>query len=261
MIYSDFLVIGGGIIGINTARELKKMFSDSKVILIEKEKDCGLHASGRNSGVLHAGFYYSPDSLKAKFTRFGNKLLTEYCETNKIAINKCGKLVVAKDSSDLMYLDELLKRGRNNGIQVEEITEDEAKKIEPRAKTHRRALFSPTTSTVDPVKVVQAMKLDVINEGTEIHSGVSFIKRKAKGILTSAGVYHSGYVVNCSGLYADRIALEFGFSERYRILPFKGLYLYSDEFGCIGYKYLSCSGFKKSISGSSFYSKVDGKSR
>lgn len=229
MIYSDFLVIGGGIVGINTARELKRMFSDSKVILIEKEKDCGLHASGRNSGVLHAGFYYSPDSLKAKFTRLGNKLLTEYCETREIAINKCGKLVVTKDSSELKYLDELLKRGRNNGIELEEITEDEAKKIEPRAKTHRRAIFSPTTSTVDPVKVVQAMKLDVINEGTEIHSGVSFIKRKAKGILTSAGVYHTGYVVNCSGLYADRIALEFGFSERYRILPFKGLYLYSDE--------------------------------
>ncbi len=229
LVNCDFLVIGGGIIGINTARELKNMFSDSKVILIEKEKDCGLHASGRNSGVLHAGFYYSPDSLKAKFTRLGNKLLTEYCETKNIAINKCGKLVVTKDSSELMYLDELLKRGRDNGIEVEEITEDEAKRIEPRAKTHKRALFSPTTSTVDPIKVVHAMKQDAIDRGTEIHSGVGFIKKQAEGILTSAGVYHAGYIVNCSGLYADRIALEFGFSEKYRILPFKGLYLYSDE--------------------------------
>ncbi len=229
MIYCDFLVIGGGIIGINTARELKKLFSDSKVILIEKEKDCGLHASGRNSGVLHAGFYYSPDSLKAKFTRLGNKLLTEYCETRKIAINKCGKLVVTRNAGEMVYLDELLKRGRDNGIEVEELTEEEAKKIEPRAKTHERALFSPTTSTVDPVKVVQAMKHDAINEGMEIHSGVCFVKKDDKGILTTAGVYHAGYTVNCSGLYADKIALEFGFSEKYRILPFKGLYLYSDE--------------------------------
>ncbi len=95
MIITDFLVVGGGIIGINIARELKKTYSDSRVILIEKENEWGLHASGRTSGVLHAGFYYSPDSLKAKFTRLGNKMLTEYCESNKIAINKCGKLVVA----------------------------------------------------------------------------------------------------------------------------------------------------------------------
>jgi L-2-hydroxyglutarate oxidase LhgO len=135
MILSDFLVIGGGIIGINIARELKKIFSDSKVILIEKEKECGLHGSGRNSGVLHAGFYYSPDSLKAKFTRIGNKLLTEYCEAKNIAINKCGKLVVAKDSSEIKSLDELFKRGKINGIDLEEVTEDEAKKIEPRVKT------------------------------------------------------------------------------------------------------------------------------
>lgn len=226
---SDFLVIGGGIIGINIARELKKLFSDSKVILIEKERECGLHASGRNSGVLHAGFYYSPDSLKAKFTRLGNKLLTEYCETKKIAINKCGKLVVAKDSSDLMFLDELLKRGKINGIELEEISEDEARKIEPRVKTFQRALFSPTTSTVDPYEVLQAMKYDAINEGIEIHSDARFIKKNSKNILTSKSNYQAGYIVNASGLYADKIALEFGFSERFRILPFKGLYLYSNE--------------------------------
>ena len=97
---TDFLVVGGGIIGINIARELKRLYSDSRVILIEKEKECGLHASGCNRGVLHAGFYYSPDSLKAKFIRLGNKMLTEYCESRNIAINKCGKLVVAKNKRD-----------------------------------------------------------------------------------------------------------------------------------------------------------------
>ena len=111
-ILCDFLIIGGGIIGINLARSLKKTFNDAKIIIIEKESECGWHASGRNSGVIHAGFYYTKDSLKAKFTRLGNQLLTEYCEEKKIPIYKCGKLVVAKDVSHLPIMDELLNRAR-----------------------------------------------------------------------------------------------------------------------------------------------------
>jgi len=229
MILSDYLVIGGGVIGINIARELRKTFPNSRVILIEKEGACGLHASGRNSGVLHAGFYYTPDSLKAKFTRQGNRILTEYCESKKIAINKCGKLVVAKDSSEHVFIDELLKRGKINGVELEDITEDEARSIEPRIKTCDRAIFSPTTSTVNPSDIMGAMQRDAVNEGVQIHRGVRFLENKAKGIITSLGIYQAGYVVNAAGLYADRIAVEFGFSENYRILPFKGLYLYSDE--------------------------------
>jgi L-2-hydroxyglutarate oxidase LhgO len=87
---SDFLIIGGGVIGLNIARGLRRIFPDASVHLLEKEADCGLHASGRNSGVLHAGFYYSPDSLKAKFTWTGNRLLTAYCEEKRISLNKCG---------------------------------------------------------------------------------------------------------------------------------------------------------------------------
>src|SRR5918996_580527 len=109
---TDFLIVGGGTIGINIARGLKRAFADCKVVLIEKEADCGLHASGRNSGVLHAGFYYSPDSLKARFTRQGNLLLTQYCMDKKLPINKCGKLVVARNARDHGYLDELLRRAR-----------------------------------------------------------------------------------------------------------------------------------------------------
>ncbi len=229
MILTDFLVIGGGIIGISIARELIKIYPKSKVTLIEKEKACGMHGSGRNSGVLHAGFYYSPDSLKAKFTRDGNKLLTEYCEAKSIAINKCGKLVVAKDSSELESLDELFRRAKLNGIDIEELSDTDAKQIEPRVKTFQRALYSPTTSTVDPYEVMQSLRSDAENEGVEIHSDVCFISRKSNSVVTSKGHYQSGYIVNAAGLYADKIALEFGFSEKYRILPFKGLYLYSDE--------------------------------
>lgn len=226
---ADFLVIGGGVIGLNIARQLRRRYPDSSVHLLEKEVDCGLHASGRNSGVLHAGFYYSPDSLKAKFTWQGNRLLTEYCESKGIPLNKCGKLVVAKNQADHAGLDELVRRGKANGIPLEAISADEARAIEPRVKTCERALFSPATSTVDPTLVMAAMKNDALDEGVKLHCGVRYLTSSKQRVVTTAGTFDAGYVVNAAGLYADRIAREFGFSEHYRILPFKGLYLYSSE--------------------------------
>lgn len=225
----DFLVIGGGVIGLSIARELRRRRTDARVLLIEKEPSCGSHASGRNSGVLHAGFYYSPDSLKAKFTRLGNERLTAYCEEKRIPLNKCGKLVVAKDATDLPALDELLRRGQINGIELQTMTDIEAKSIEPRVKTYQRALFSPRTSTVKPLQVIEAMQQDAIREGVTIQCGTAYRGRQNSAVRTNRDTIEAGYVVNAAGLYADRIAMNFGFSEKYRILPFKGLYLYSDE--------------------------------
>ena len=116
----DFLVVGGSVIGIHISRGLKKRYPTSKVTLIEKKASCGMHASSRNSGVFHAGFYYPQNSLKARFTREGNAQLTSYCEEKRITLNRSGKLVVAKDSVDLPALDELLKRGKANGMKLEE---------------------------------------------------------------------------------------------------------------------------------------------
>ncbi|HXV69604.1 MAG TPA: L-2-hydroxyglutarate oxidase [Nitrospira sp.] len=229
MITCDFLVIGGGVIGLSIARELRRRRPTSHVTLIEKEPSCGAHASGRNSGVLHAGFYYSPDSLKARFTRLGNEQLTAYCDAKRISLNKCGKLVVAKDAGDLPSLDELIRRGRANGIELHELTDTEAKRIEPRAKTYQRALFSPRTSTVNPLHVMDAIQQDALREGIQIRFESAYRGRKDRQILTNTGRIEAGYVVNAAGLYADKIALDYGFSEKYRILPFKGLYLYSDE--------------------------------
>jgi len=228
-VQADFLVIGGGVIGLNISRQLRRLYPGSSVHLLEKEADCGLHASGRNSGVLHAGFYYSPDSLKAKFTWQGNRLLTQYCEAKGIPLNKCGKLVVARDRADHAGLDELVRRGQANGIPLDSISAEEAKAIEPRVKTCERALFSPATSTVDPTLVMGAMKKDALQEGVQLHCGVRYLTSTKKRVVTTAGVFDVGYVVNAAGLYADRIAREYGFSEHYRILPFKGLYLYSSE--------------------------------
>jgi len=225
----DFLIIGGGIIGISIARELKKRHADSTVTVIEKEQSCALHASGRNSGVLHAGFYYTADSLKARFTRDGNHELTQYCEEREIPINKCGKLVVAQSESDHAFMDELLERGRRNGVELNSITAQEAREIEPRVKTQDRAIFSPTTSSVDPLNVMQSLERDARREGVEIRYGVSYLGRQDKEIVTNVGRINPGYLVNAAGLYADQVARGFGFSAKYRILPFKGLYLYSNE--------------------------------
>lgn len=225
----DFLVIGGGVIGLSIARELRRRRTDARVLLIEKEPSCGAHASGRNSGVLHAGFYYSPDSLKAKFTRLGNERLTSYCEEKRIPLNKCGKLVVAKDAADLPSLDELFRRGQINGIELQALTEEEAKSIEPRVKTYQRALFSPRTSTVSPLQVVNAMQQDALHEGIQVQCGTAYRRRDGGKVRTNQDSIEAGYVINAAGLYADKIAMDYGFSEKYRILPFKGLYLYSDE--------------------------------
>ena len=226
---TDFLILGGGIIGICVARELKRRFPGADVTLLEKEVACGLHASGRNSGIIHAGFYYSADSLKAKLTRAGNQAMIDYCEAKKIPLNPCGKLVVAKDEKDLSQLDELLRRGVANGVPLENLTEQQAREIEPRVKTHQRAIFSPSTTSANPQRVIEEMTRDAITEGLTIRTGVRYLQSKKGVVLTSQASFTAGHVVNAAGLYADKIALDFGFSERYRILPFKGLYLYSDE--------------------------------
>jgi (S)-2-hydroxyglutarate dehydrogenase len=226
---TDFLILGGGIIGLCVARELKRRFPDAGVTLLEKEAACGLHASGRNSGIIHAGFYYSADSLKAKLTRAGNQAMIDYCESKKIPLNRCGKLVVAKDEKDLSQLDELLRRGVANGVPLENLTEQQAREIEPRVKTHQRAIFSPSTTSANPQRVIEEMTRDAITEGITIRTGVRYLQSKRGVVVTSQGSFTAGHVVNAAGLYADKIALDFGFSERYRILPFKGLYLYSDE--------------------------------
>lgn len=229
MMAPDFLVIGGGIVGISIARELKNRFSDAAVTLIEKEHACGLHASGRNSGVLHAGFYYSADSLKAKFTRAGNEAMTAYCAARGIPLNKCGKLVVAKDEGELPQLDELLSRGARNNVPLEDLTEEQAREIEPRVKTYKRAIFSPTTSSGDPRRVIQAMQQDANREGISVISGERYLRRQQGRVVTPNRNFSAGHIINAAGLYADKIAQDFGFSENYRILPFKGLYLHSDE--------------------------------
>ncbi len=225
---TDFLVVGGGIVGLTLALELKRRYGDCSVTLLEKEPACGLHASSRNSGVLHAGFYYTADTLKARLTLQGNRRLTAYCRERGLRLSRCGKLVVTTGPADLPGLEELLRRGRTTGVPLEVLSPEEARRIEPRAKTAERALFSPCTATVDPAEVVASLVDDARAAGIAVLTGTAYRARGRGGAVTSAGTIGAGYLVNTAGLYADRIALEYGFSERYRILPFRGRYLLAE---------------------------------
>jgi len=223
----DFLIIGAGIIGLSIARDLVMRFPDAKIAILEKEPDVACHSSGRNSGVLHAGFYYTADSLKARFTRDGNRQMREYCYKNNLKINENKKVVVAKDESELPALYELEKRGIANGVEVKIIDGKELTEIDPNVKTFKHALWSPTTATVDPEEVNQAIKNELQKKGVKLFFGEGYAFRlDGNKIRTTRGnILEATKLINAAGLYADRVARDFGFSKRYTIIPFKGIYL------------------------------------
>lgn len=223
----DFLVIGAGVIGLAIAREILLNNKNSKVIIVEKESEVGLHASGRNSGVLHAGFYYSPDSLKAKLTVDGNRMLREFCAENDVPIKNVGKVVVTKNAQEEESLKELYRRGTENGVTIEIVDKQQLKELEPRAKTHENALWSPNTGSASPQKVIKALEKDFLKLGGEIILGQSFVKRENNNIVLSKSTISANHVINSAGLYADKVAHQFDFGHEYRMLPFKGLYWYA----------------------------------
>ncbi|MFD1040629.1 L-2-hydroxyglutarate oxidase [Virgibacillus byunsanensis] len=223
--YYDYLIVGGGIIGMSIARELITRFPDESICILEKESDVAHHSSGRNSGVLHAGFYYTANSLKARFTREGNQEMTQYCDENNLKINKCGKIVVATDENELQGLKELKNRAEKNGVELKWINESEVRLIDPNVKTYKKALYSPTTSSVNPVEVCQVVKAEVVKNGVDIICNTQYKGISNGEILTSSGKFTCQYFVNAAGLYADKIAKDFKFGDKYTIIPFKGIYL------------------------------------
>ncbi|MEI6696518.1 MAG: L-2-hydroxyglutarate oxidase [Bacteroidota bacterium] len=221
----DYLIIGGGIMGLAIGYELRKKYPEKTIAIIEKEEDVAMHASGRNSGVLHAGFYYTSSSLKAKFTVDGNKLMKEFCYSNGIFVNECHKVVVANDETELEALYELERRGIKNGVDIKLIDEEELYKIEPNSKTFKKALYSPTTASVDPIEVCQKLRDILIQQKVDIFFNTKYIKKKNDIITTNNGTFKVGFLINAAGLYADVIARDYGYSKNRIIIPFKGIYL------------------------------------
>jgi L-2-hydroxyglutarate oxidase len=226
----DVLIIGGGIIGLSIGISLLESKPSLKVIIAEKEKSLGLHASGRNSGVLHAGFYYSPDSLKAKFCREGNQELRKVAKKHGISVRDVGKVVVARNADENNRLNMLFERGIQNGVDIELKTSDELKLLEPLAVTHERFLWSPTTGVSDPKAINAALLQDFISLGGKIDFDVKVkLIQKNSEIIDEASQYEAKHFVNSAGAQSDRIARAVGVGLEYAMLPFMGVYRATEE--------------------------------
>jgi len=224
----SLLIIGGGIIGLTTAREAIKSGFFKKVLLIEKEDELGFHASRRNSGVIHAGFYYDPNSQKGKFCSDANKLMREYCMKNGIPINKCGKVVVTRNSSEINTLELLYERGKRNNCNVELLLQKDLKYYEPLAKTVDKFLWSPNTWSASPKALIDNLEKELIELGVDIIYSSKIIGASNNYIIDQKGrKYFYDVLINNAGGYCLEIAKLLGLKTNYEILPFKGLYLKS----------------------------------
>jgi (S)-2-hydroxyglutarate dehydrogenase len=223
----DIAIIGGGIVGLATAMALSDNLPKS-IAIVEKEKELASHQTGHNSGVIHAGIYYKPDSNKAKFCVEGSRLMMEFCDAHGVRYDRCGKLIVATDEDELPRLHTLYERGIANGIQgLEVIGPERIREIEPHAKAVR-ALFSPNTAITDYKQVANAMAAVVAKKGGRIFNStcVSSISR-SDGFFhleTNRSTIHARNIINCSGLYADRIARLMGLKPNVALIPFRGEY-------------------------------------
>jgi len=224
----DVAVIGGGIVGLALADAWLARHPGSSVLVCDKEERLAEHASGRNSGVLHAGFYYAPDSLKAQLTRRGNQLLKAFCAEHGVPVRETGKVVVTTRAEQVASLDSLYERGRANRVPLEMVDEVGLREIEPLARTHERALWSPSTAVADPVAVVEALAARVRQRGGEVRLGTPVVEAGPGWMRTPYQRIEVGHIINAAGLYADRVAHWFGVGEDYAMLPFKGLYWYSN---------------------------------
>jgi L-2-hydroxyglutarate oxidase len=226
----DVLIIGAGVVGLSTGIALLQSRPSLKVIIADKEKDIGLHASGRNSGVIHAGFYYSPDSLKAKFCRDGNFELRKLAKKYGIPVKDVGKVVVARNADEDSRLDSLFERGIANGVELEIHPEEKLKNFEPLAITHNRFMWSPNTGISDSIAIVKAMRDEFLSLGGEIHFGSKIYLSESNGeIHDSNNQFSFNHVVNAAGAQADRISRSVGVGTEYAMLPFMGVYRATSE--------------------------------
>lgn len=221
---THYVVIGGGIIGSAIARELG-LRGAGKVTVLEKESSVGRHASGRNSGVIHSGINQKPGSTKARMCVEGNRRLREYCVKHGIPMHECGTLVVARHERDMPVLDKLLSMGRECGVPgLTIIGPTELKEREPLA-SGKAALFSPTGAVVDSQALLKAVVSEAQASGVRYRYVHRVTGIKGTNISTTQGDINGDYVINCAGLYADKVAHMMGLGREYRIIPFRGEYM------------------------------------
>jgi L-2-hydroxyglutarate oxidase len=225
---ADLVVIGGGIIGLATAREMQRRRPGIRVVVLEREESLGVHQSGHNSGVVHAGLYYAPGSLKARLCREGKAALEAYCEEKGMPVQRVGKLVVALTEDELPGFETLEGRARENGVEgLETVGPERIRELEPHVEGIR-GLWSPGTGIVDYRAVTLAYADDVRAAGGEIETGrpVTGLREGADSVVvsTAQGEIVSDSVIACAGLWSDRVAAMTGDPGTERIVPFRGDY-------------------------------------
>lgn len=223
----DYAVIGGGIVGLSTARALLRRRPDAGVLVLEKEEGWGRHQTGHNSGVIHSGIYYKPGSLKARYAKGGGEELAELCREHGIQYELCGKLIVATESRELPLLEDLYHRGRENGLAVERVGPEGIREIEPHA-AGIAGIRVPSTGIVDYAGVAETLAAMVAEGGGDLRTGarVEDVSEDEYGVEVSstAGTFRARALVNCAGLHSDRVAALCGVRAGVRIVPFRGEY-------------------------------------
>jgi L-2-hydroxyglutarate oxidase len=225
----NVLIIGGGVVGLSTGIALLEANPSLKVVIAEKEPRLGLHASGRNSGVLHAGFYYSPNSLKAKLCRDGNQELRNLAKKYNIPVREVGKVVVARDEDENFRLTALFNRGITNGVDLEILDASHLSKFEPLAATHERFLWSPKTAISDPDAIIEALRKEFELLGGSISFDTKILLKEVNNeVIDDSLQYNAEKIINTAGAQADRISRAVGVGKEYAMLPFMGVYRATD---------------------------------
>ncbi len=222
----DFLIVGAGIVGLTVAWELKRRDPLAKITILEKEPTVGLHASGRNSGVLHSGIYYGSDTLKAKVCSSGAKKMQEFANEHGIDCNRSGKVIIATSENDLKTIDKLIQNASENGIIAEKLNEHEVKEIEPYANPYQSGIYVPETAVIDSKTVVKKLYslLKDKNVVFKLNSPLLAQDKENRTATTPKEKILYGHLYNCAGAHADRIAKMFGKGFNYTMVPFKGIY-------------------------------------
>ncbi len=226
----DVAVVGAGIVGLAVAREVLSRRPDANVIVIDKATAVAQHQTGHNSGVIHAGVYYAPGSLKAQLCVAGAKLVYEYCAQNAIPVERCGKLIVAVRQDELARLDDLETRARANGVPgLRRVGAEEIGEIEPECRG-LSALHSPATGIVDFAAVARAIERELRAKGVDFALGceITAIRResgRSTMLVHADGAFRAGWAIACAGLWSDRLAVSAGAPPEPRVVPFRGAYL------------------------------------